>query len=166
MRIIARLADGREVNVPPDLLGQVQAAMQADRQGESEEDLSELAKLPAHKRASTIQRRRWLDELHAAEKAAQGVPRGKMIQQFVADVKRRNPDAQISEKSLQRWELLYRVAGVAGLIDGRGRPFLGISQAGGQTSKRVEELPLRDLVEQAANILKVVARRLPADGKA
>jgi len=76
-----------------------------------------------HKRMRAKQRLRWLRKFWKAEKEA-GYPRGRwaIAQEIVDRVKKKNRDAPISVKSMQRWEMQYWKDGLAGLVDRNGRP--------------------------------------------
>lgn len=111
-----------------------------------------LKHVPAHKRRKALQREEWLRKWWAFEECHPDVPRCELRRLFAADSRGR-----VNAKRLEAWELQFRRGGgVAGLVDGRGRPLTV------RWKPPVVELLTPDERTQLAALLRSVADRLDA----
>lgn len=118
-------------------------------------DTSELKGVPAHRRRVARQRLGWLEAVWQAERESVGEYRGPVIRAAVAQIKKRHPRAVISYQSFYAWERLYREFGLAGLVDGRGRPNQrALIERKGQAVS-AERLSVREMIAEAQRLLSL-----------
>ena len=100
-------------------------------------DFEVFAGVSAHCLAAAQRRLDWLRRFWAADRAAGYQRRWAVAKGVIDEIKREDPRAAVSVKSLQRWEMWWRAEGLAGLVRDRvGRP----AGTTGRTTRR-EVLP-------------------------
>ena len=124
---------------------------------------SDLKSVPAHLRRKAMIRQAVLDQWHAFEAGHADMPRVVTMRTFVTAWNLRH-SPRISASRIYAWELQFkRASGIAGLVDGRGRPLSG-ARFLLKSAKSPQQMPLGELCEGIAGLLRLLADRLVVEG--